>query len=96
MTTNATPGALGSELGPWVPCSKQLPDSGTEVLVWRQPTLKMILRGHVAISACRYTKAGPIWDCDQGAWALPIPLCRQVTHWMPMPEGPNVGDERRR
>lgn len=77
-------------LGPWTACDTELPASGEEVLVWRQPMYRLIVGGHVALSSCRYTKNGPVWDCDQGSWALPAPLVRRVTHWMPKPEGPNA------
>lgn len=80
---------LRSAARQWTACDKELPDSGKEVLVWRQPMYRLIGGCHVALSACRYTENGPVWDCDQGYWPLPASLARRVTHWMPKPEGPN-------
>jgi hypothetical protein len=86
MTTDTPPATLGT----WVPCSDQLPESGATVLVWRAAHWKVIRRGHVAITRCRYTKPGPIWDCDQGQWGLPAFMEHSVTHWMPMPTEPDT------
>ena len=93
MQTEQTAGTgpvLSEGLGAWVPCANLLPDSGTDVLVWRVGAFRRLDPGHVSISRCRMTTSGPLWDADQHSWMLPSFLVRRVTHWMPLPDGPQA------
>lgn len=94
-TEPATPLAFGSTvgLGAWVSISERLPRHNETVLVWRRGTYSRLTPGRAEITRFRLTGDGPMWDCDQIHWPVPLPtsLLRQVTHWMPLPTGPREG-----
>lgn len=89
---------LDRPVGPLAPtraepisCEALLPDTPREVLVWRDGAAFNVLGGRWQISKCRLTRSGPRWECDEpGYWPIPPSLMRRVTHWMELPERPNV------
>jgi hypothetical protein len=67
----------------WVPCSERVPEIGVAVLIWvRGPN-----GGTAAVAVL-----DPDWG-ETPVWVCPSDFCPRwdvddVTHWMPLPEGP--------
>ncbi len=82
-------GGLSDGVGVWVPTDQRFPSHNETVLVWREGYFGSTLPGCAAITTFRMTGNGPKWDSDQNHWSLPGVLFRYVTHWMPLPAGPD-------
>jgi len=66
----------GQTIGAWIPVSERLPEPNEPVLIYTE-----VLGRHVA----SVDEEGE-WFCDYGGeWLFP-----KVTHWMPLPEPPEV------
>jgi hypothetical protein len=86
MTTEATPGALGSndQLGAWQPI-ETAPRDGRRVLVWIADSHT----GHAFAKLWFYSTDGRLGGGAEGYngdW--------NITHWMPLPSPPNERRER--
>lgn len=72
----------------WIPVGERMPEVGKAVLViasgWPKP--KTELRGAVEIATLYTDKTQPDWVLEAWLdWENP-----EVTHWMPLPEAPEV------
>lgn len=74
--------ALRSKVPRWIPVSERLPEDGNDVLVRYR-------YGHKTVCVVAYRVSGN--DC----WTMSVGDCfdfpdEQATHWMPLPEPPEV------
>lgn len=77
-----------AQVARWIPVGEKLPGIGETVLViasgWPKPRKE--LRGAVEIATLYADKPQPDWMLEAWPdWADP-----EVTHWMPLPEPPEV------
>ena len=66
----------------WIPVTERLPDTDKDVLVYA--TTKFIGGSKIAIDKLEEGEQRPIWLYTHG-WF-------EVTHWMPLPEPPEVSE----
>lgn len=63
----------------WIPCSERLPETGVDVIVYWQGSLIKIA----------HLMHDYLWETSDGEYDLPA---KDVTHWMPLPEPPEVNE----
>lgn len=70
----------------WIKCSERLPEEGQTVICYNG----MIFMGFYQVEHCPYEKSKQGWNIDFAEYEDGIFREREVTHWMPLPEPPNV------
>lgn len=65
----------------WIPCAERMPEIDVDVLVFTGGPTMLLNSDRVAIGCW----AGSDWETSLGVYNPPI-----ISHWMPLPEGPEV------
>jgi len=71
----------------WIKCSKELPEPGKEILVWFDDK---VAPAHLISFGREYPRLN--WSIDSGDYEDWLDL-DNITHWMPLPEGPKDKDK---